>query len=90
MMKKNRFMVRQPMTDMQNSESVTEIRREAEYGTDKILLIMQFPENPEQTAQKSALCRDIAAVLGEELSRLPSMERTETEPQQQKAGGTTP
>lgn len=69
------------MTDIQNP--ITEIRREAEYGQDKILLIMQFPKEPVKTSERSALCRDILAILDKELSLLAPFEETRAKQLQQ-------
>lgn len=73
---------------MTNTNSFTrEIRREASYGPDKILLIMQFPDNSSDPSREAALRRDILAILDKELSQLQLTEKSETKLTQPQNGG---
>lgn len=74
--------------NMTNTNSFTrEIRREASYGPDKTLLIMQFPDNSSDPSREAALRRDILAILDKELSQLQLTEKSETKLTQPQNGG---
>lgn len=67
--------------------SSKEIRREASYGPDKILLTMQFPDKSSDPSREAALRRDILAILDKELLQLLLTEKSETKLTQRQNGG---
>lgn len=66
----------------QSNQSPKEIRREVSFGTDKILLIMQFPCEPPDASREGALRKEILDILGETLSQLPPAEMVNAASQQ--------
>lgn len=48
-------------------QPLKEIRREAAYGTDKVLVVMQFPDEPSETSADQ-LRREILTIFEKELS----------------------
>ena len=66
----------------QSNQPPKEIRREVSFGTDKILLIMQFPCEPPDASREGALRKEILDILGETLSQLPPAEMVNAASQQ--------
>ncbi len=65
-----------------SNQSPKEIRREVSFGTNKILLIMQFPCEPPDASREGALRKEILDILGETLSQLPPAEMVNAASQQ--------